>query len=218
MRASLCSFFVVVLSASAFGEPGFTGSFAPGFSNAMAGELVINGDSLQGNDGRYTTVYDNDFGIHGNSFVSLVTTLTVALDLKPQSCPNPFNVFLLGLMPAAILGSPDFDVNEIDVSSLLLAGALVPIEFNFEDVAAPVVDPQPCECTTAGPDGFDDLTLKFDSGQLAELLEVGTQEVCITGNLIDGTPFTGCDCLVVFEPPVPTSESSLGFLKALFDN
>ncbi len=127
--------------------------------------------------------------------------LPVDFDIKPTSCPNPLNVNSNGVLPVAILGSDDFDVNDIDVSTVQLAG-VDPLRSSVEDVTAPVGDPkEECECTTDGPDGFDDLTLKFNNQLIVDALgAVADGDVValeITGELLDGTPFAGSDCIIV---------------------
>jgi hypothetical protein len=68
-----------------------------------------------------------------------------------------------------------------------------------------------CDCSTAGPDGYTDLTLKFRTPQVADMLvfEVGetdygtaegssaTLALTITAKLYDGTPIEGSDCVVL---------------------
>lgn len=146
--------------------------------------------------------------------------IEVGFDIKPGSCPNPFNVKddpdednkgkepneeyakprKGGVLPAAIVGSEELDVNDIDVSTILLEG-IAPIRSNYEDVTRPVEDGGACACTGLGPDGYLDLTLKFSRVALAEVLgSVGNGEVVeltITGGLLDGTPFEGSDCVTI---------------------
>ena len=74
-----------------------------------------------------------------------------------------------GVLPVAVLGTMDVDVDDINVSSLLLEG-VAPLRHSYEDVAAPVEDGEECECTTAGPDGYMDLTLKFQKSEIAAAL------------------------------------------------
>ncbi len=97
--------------------------------------------------------------------------IEVAVDIHPGSCPNPLNVHKKGVVPVAILGTADFDVVDIDPASVELEG-VAPLRWAVEDVSTPfdgdLVDRY--SCTEDGPDGFDDLTLKFDAQQVAAAL------------------------------------------------
>jgi hypothetical protein len=125
----------------------------------------------------------------------------VALDIKPGGCPNPLNVKSKGVLPAAILGTQELDVTMIDPTSIRLAG-VEPLRSSIEDVAAPVADGNECDCTTAGPDGYADLTLKFESQAIVEAIgEVNDGQIVpltVTGVLTDETPIEGSDCVRVF--------------------
>jgi len=138
---------------------------------------------------------------NGGFRVASVPELTfVDIDIKPQSCPNPLNVGNQGVLPVAILGSEDFDVGMIDVASIRLEG-VAPIRSNYEDVATPVIDGQECECSTEGPDGYLDLTLKFKTQRIVEAIgdvNDGDELVLeLTGLLHDDTPITGADCIII---------------------
>jgi len=87
--------------------------------------------------------------------------LGVYIDIKPGSCPNPLAVRSKGVLPVAILGTEDFDVSTIDICTITLAG-VSPLRSSFEDVGTPLDKESECECHDAGPDGYLDLTLKFD--------------------------------------------------------
>jgi hypothetical protein len=129
-------------------------------------------------------------------------TVPVAVDIRPASCPNPLNLKSRGLIPVAILGSQDLDVNSIDIASTRLAGT-APVRSNFEDVATPATDVNDCNCTTAGPDGYRDLVLKFKTQDIAKQLikDVGeieknaAIELTLTGFLTTGRPIKGTDCI-----------------------
>lgn len=136
------------------------------------------------------------------------------LDIKPMSCPNPLNVKSNGKTSAAILGTDSADVTLIDPSTILLEGAITPIRHSIEDVSAPYMDGEECGCTTDGPDGFDDLVLKFLTQDIVGLLgevEFGQAiPLTISGNLLDGTPFEAVDCIIIrgaSEPPTPAVQS-----------
>ena len=93
-----------------------------------------------------------------------VQEITVAVDIKPTSCPNPLNTKGNGVLPVAILGTEDFDVTQVDPSTVLLEGVPA-LRWSLEDVTTPFTGEftGDCEdCTTEGPDGYPDLTLKFD--------------------------------------------------------
>jgi hypothetical protein len=151
--------------------------------------------------------------------------VSVYFDIHPGSCPNPLNVKKYrvdnarslskevpgtiesnpendrGVLPVAILGSEDFDVKNIDPTTISLVG-ISPLRWNNEDVATPIGDDaEECECTTQGPDGYDDLTLKFDADEIVPALgEVQDGDIIpltITGELMDGTPIEGGDCVLI---------------------
>ena len=128
----------------------------------------------------------------------------VAVDIKPGSCPNPLNVKSRGVLPLAILGSQDLDVTTIVATSVRLVG-VEPLRNSLEDVAAPASDANDCNCTEAGPDGFLDLTLKFETQKIVDALgDVNHGDVrvlALTGVLFDPMPFEtpieGADCIVI---------------------
>jgi len=126
--------------------------------------------------------------------------IPVGVDIKPNSCPNPLNVKSRGVLPVAVLGSEDFDVISIDIASIRLAG-IAAIRSGFEDIGTSLVDANGCECTTEGPDGFTDLTLKFETQKIVEAIgevDHGDELVLtLTGALSDETPIVGSDCIAV---------------------
>jgi probable HAF family extracellular repeat protein len=142
---------------------------------------------------------------HG--FLLIPSHIKVAVDIKPGSCPNPINVKSKGVLPVAILGTDDFDVTQIDLASVRLAG-VAPIRSGFEDVATPF-EPytgkeNADDCNEFGPDGYTDLTMKFDKQEIvAAMGEVEDGQVLVlqlTGNLkeeFDGTPIEGEDVVVI---------------------
>lgn len=150
------------------------------------------------------SISSNGVGI-GEAIIALVEAataiLTVDFDIKPESCPNPLNLKAKGLLPVAILGTPAFDVSDIDPASITLEG-VPPIRSNIEDVAAPVATRDDvCDCTTDGADGFNDLSLKFDTQDIVAALGSVNDgdEVILTlmGQLLDGTPIDGMDCVII---------------------
>jgi len=132
--------------------------------------------------------------------VTFLVTL-VKIDIKPEACPNKLNIKDKGVLPVAILGTENFDVFTIDPASIRLAGK-APVRSSYEDVATPVADEaEVCECTTAGPDGYLDLTLKFNVQEivtaLGEVNDGDELELTLTGVLNDGKPIEGKDCIII---------------------
>ena len=124
----------------------------------------------------------------------------ISVDIQPGTCPNSLSVRNKGAIPVAILGTDDLDVQNIDPATLLLEG-ISPLRWSIKDVATPVSGGEECDCTSEGPDGFNDLNLKFDSQELiAALGEINDGDelvLTLTGDLLDGTPIEGSDCVVI---------------------
>ena len=136
-------------------------------------------------------------GIFYDNVVFSRAPLGVSLDIKPGSCPNPINREPLGLLPAALLGTAGFDVHNVDLSSLRLEG-VAPIRSGYADVAAPFAG-EVCGCSTGGPDGFLDLTLKFRAQDIISAIgpsPSGGRVLTLTGRLLDGTAIEGLDCVI----------------------
>jgi hypothetical protein len=140
--------------------------------------------------------------------------ITLSLDIKPGSCPNPLNTNTQGKgrLPMAILGTDDFDVSDIDPASISIAGTVFPQKTpSIEDVSAPLLDNnhvnvQPpngvrCECHEEGPDGYADLVIHFSRREIIAALGLGALArdtevpITVTGELLDGTPFEATDCV-----------------------
>ncbi len=140
----------------------------------------------------------------------------VPVDIKPGSCPNPFNLKSRGVLPVAILGMEGLDVATIDPSSVRLLG-VPPLRSAYGDVSTPfelsVTKEYSSDCSAEGPDGFTDLTLKFDRQEvvraMADLFGEGVTDgavlsLSLTGELFDefgSTPWLGEDIVTVLEKP-----------------
>ena len=136
---------------------------------------------------------------------SVPVVLPVFVDVKPGSCPNPFNPRSNGVVPVAVLGSGSFDVRRIDPSSVTLAG-VSPVRWAYDDVAMPFIGP-PEGCHERGGDGKLDLTLKFDAKALGAALGLSgkagmTVPLPLNGQLkpeYGATPIEGQDWVKVLK-------------------
>ena len=151
--------------------------------------------------------------------VTIDVAVPVAVDIKPGSCPNPFNLKSRGVLPVAILGTAEFDVTTIDRASIRLkigSQEVATIRSSTEDVATPFTgEITSCEnCTELGPDGYMDLTLKFSTQAIVQAIGVDNVNdgdclvLTLTGKLNDDTPIIGEDVLRILKkgkvkPPNP---------------
>ena len=161
---------------------------------------------------------------HYIDYLKLASTFNcVAADIKPGSCPNPLNTKSKGVLPAAILGTWDFDVTQInlDTVNLVIGDSIVkPLRWSLEDVASPF-EPfdgkEECfeDCTELGPDGHLDLTLKFDTQEVVTALQAldVTDGECFVlsfeGYLTEeygSTRIKAEDVILILDKPNPQSE------------
>ena len=136
-------------------------------------------------------------------------SVIVAMDIKPESCPNPLNVNSKGVLPVAILGTDVFDVTQVDPVTVRLEG-VAPLRWDWEDVATPYESSGEVEycmdCTADGPDEFLDITLKFNTqevvGVIGEVDDRDCLQLTLTGNLFEefgGTPIVGEDVVLILK-------------------
>jgi hypothetical protein len=137
------------------------------------------------------------------------TVIAVPVDIKPTSCRNPLNANEKGKLPVAILGFEGFDVACIDPATVALEG-VSPLRWAMEDVATPyepfVGKSGAFDCTEEGPDGYTDLTLKFEAQEvvaaLGDIEDGDVLVLALTGQLTEdcgGLPFEGEDVVVILK-------------------
>ncbi|MHC4479119.1 MAG: hypothetical protein ACYTEL_26130 [Planctomycetota bacterium] len=159
-------------------------------------------------DDGLTVVYNDGAYPHEELAILFTPPLQIvpaALDIKPGSCPNPLNTNTQGKgrLPMAILGTENFDVNDIHPASIKIAEVVLPKKPpSIEDVSTPVEEDE-CTCQEVDPDGFADLVIHFSRQEI--ILALGLDEmapgtevpITVTGELLDGTPFEATDCVIL---------------------
>lgn len=104
----------------------------------------------------------------------------VQIDVWPRNLHNQVAAFSRGVIPVALLGSPSFDVERVDVESLA-----------FGPGAAPLAHRSCPHRDDVNGDGLQDLVSHHRAQETG--IAPGDREACLAGVLDDGTPFEGCD-------------------------
>jgi len=146
------------------------------------------------------------------------------VDIKSGSCPNSVNINSKGKLPVTILGTPWFDVTDIDPATVEILGVGITGNSSVTDNSTIFLGfPQDCyDCNLGGPDGFDDRTFKFKTQDIAAALPNVSNGDCylvtVTGNLYDGTPFVGQDVIRIIDNSSPKDDAAAPFALTLDQN
>jgi hypothetical protein len=142
----------------------------------------ISGVIVRGSGGDIT-------GLGTDRTIRFDNALEVGVDVKPGGEPNCLNTDGNGVIPVAILGSADFDVTEIDTSTLDFAGTPMRVRGNGN---------QQCSIEHLDDDGHPDLTCQFVDDPTA--WRPGDAMAAVSGELFDSTPFYGEDSICIRPP------------------
>lgn len=190
------------------------GCFAPPDTKTFNVSICVPDDATEGVHIFTVNAFDEADVGYGEQIVSIevIVKIPVDIDIKPGSCPNPFNGKSQGSVPVAILGAAGFDVTTIDPASITLAGVPIMLKHvSYADVSAPIGDPAECyDCfdeDTDLVDGYLDLVLKFDTQLLKDAIdgaflpEDRERDDCVelelVGLTLDGVPIEGSDSMVI---------------------
>jgi len=126
------------------------------------------------------------------------------LKIVELKCPKSLNIESKGFLKVTILGERKLHATQIDPGSVRLEGVLAS-GYTVEDVAGSLRELAGRNGRNGsaddGPDGINDLTLRFDSRKIVEALGIMVDEdllvLELTGNLNNGTQIIGEDIVTV---------------------
>jgi hypothetical protein len=113
--------------------------------------------------------------------------LEVEIDIKPGSEPNCFNQNEHGVIPVAILGNAQVNVQDVDPETLLLQGLAVKVVGKKSKYLA--------HTENINGDAYLDLIVQFEDSD--GWIDPGDAQAKLTGELYDGTLIEGKDTLCV---------------------
>lgn len=119
------------------------------------GNMIKNGEIL--------TSQDWSFRTYGASSTK-APSIGVDIDIKPGSDPNSINLRSKGVIPVALLTTPEFDATTVDPASVMFAGAM-PVKWSTKDVDS---------------DGDLDIVFHFKTRELD--LDSSSTEAILTGD------------------------------------
>ena len=151
---------------------------------------------------------DDDLPEGGWELIKLMGDIHVSVDINPGSCPNRIPLKSQVPLTVAVLGTPDFDVRQIEFSTVMLCrdtigGKIAPIRSRLIDVATPF-EGELCGCNDLNGDGYTDLVFVFNTREVVKKLLLREDKVplTLTGGLKKkngggATRFVGQDCVSI---------------------
>jgi hypothetical protein len=119
----------------------------------------------------------NIYGFVAETTMSEITVIPI--DIRPGGFPNSINPFSKGVIPVAIMSTPNFDAMSVDTASVrfgISGTEAVARHFAFEDV-----------------DGDNDLDMILHFNTEDTNISCGSMSAVITGMTLDGHRFMGMD-------------------------
>jgi len=144
--------------------------------NAEVGILIGDGGSYG----------PDSFVYYDNILVALERLIDVDIDIKPGTFPNSINLGSKGLIPVAILGTNDFNVDQVNPSTVVFSGVSPSLKgdgslmVSIEDV---------------NNDGFTDMLFHFNTPDLQ--LGIDDTYAVLEGMLFNGFRIRGSDSVVI---------------------
>jgi len=115
-----------------------------------------------------------------------VAVLEVAIDIKPGSDPNCINNNGHGVIPVAILSSPEFDATQVAPLTVSLEGQAVRVRGNGQPQAS---------AEDVNGDGLDDLVVQIQD--VDGTFQEGDTTATLTGETFSGTQIEGTESICI---------------------
>jgi hypothetical protein len=112
--------------------------------------------------------------------------LSAGVDVRPDDYPNPVNPYSNGVLPVALLGAADFDVADVDVTTLAFGPWGAAPRHDLTDPGTYTGHLQ-----DVNMDGLMDLVGHYTIRETG--IQCGNTEVTLSGQLLDGRSFEGTD-------------------------
>ncbi|HVS17129.1 MAG TPA: hypothetical protein VMT18_00920 [Planctomycetota bacterium] len=131
------------------------------------------------------------------------------LDICPFGCPTPLGKTQTGTVRSVLTANAYFDASLVDTNTLVMrrtdgvGGSVQFFAAALMDAATPVESDSCDACPIVAPDGFDDRILLSDAVTMVNAFLIANEpngtvlEIEVTGELLDGTPFSAQDCVTV---------------------
>jgi hypothetical protein len=159
-----------------------------------------------GRDLLVAVVSEGEQAVAGSNVVAhdwTAEVLEAALDISPGVCPNVVEFGVQEVVTVALVGSENFDVESVDITSLFLEKAS-PLKVQYRDVSQPGTGSD-CPCSDEGGDGYRDIVLQFRlSDVVTDAAKVADQQRLkwtLIGSRASGTSFELSDCVVASKVP-----------------
>jgi hypothetical protein len=167
--------------------------FATWMTVALAGEIDEVTLFASGPSGRYAFGVDN---VNWTPVVDIPGDIEdpveptdpevhmIEIDVEPTKKHHHMNLFHRRSTRVALLGSEVFEVDRVDVESLMMGPDSAPSRrAHVKDI---------------NKDGLPDLLVSFRTRALG--LAYGDNEICLSGAMLDGEQFEGCDSIQTMPP------------------
>lgn len=160
---------------------GRTSGSGRAFALAALALVLVGSRPVGGADGSPARTRSGVLAVHTIEGLGL-GPVRVGIDIQPANRRNPIRPGRWELVPVAILGSPGFDVLQVDLATLA-----------FGPSRATPSNARSWRARDVNGDGRTDLVTWYRTRETG--IASGDSRACLSGATASGTPFEGCDAV-----------------------